>query len=48
MVYEAYLQLNERAGDRQLEQPRLALTHNLGGFPNSNICSITVLGFLGD
>ena len=48
MVYEAYLQLNGRAGDRQLEQPRLALTHNLGGFPNSNICSITVLGFLGD
>ena len=48
MVYEAYLQLNGRADDRQLEQPRLALTHNLGGFPNSNICSITVLGFLGD
>ena len=48
MVYEAYLQLNGRAADRQLEQPRLALTHNLGGFPNSNICSITVLGFLGD
>ena len=48
MVYEAYLQLNGRANDRQLEQPRLALTHNLGGFPNSNICSITVLGFLGD
>ncbi|MEQ8743152.1 acetyl-CoA acetyltransferase [Parasphingorhabdus sp.] len=48
MVYEAYLQLNGRAADRQLEQPRLALTHNLGGFPNSNICSITVLGFLGE
>ena len=48
MVYEAYLQLNGRADDRQLAQPRLALTHNLGGFPNSNICSITVLGFLGE
>jgi acetyl-CoA C-acetyltransferase len=47
MVYEAYLQLLNRAGDRQLSRPRRALTHNLGGFPNNNICSISILGMLG-
>ena len=37
MVYESYLQLLGRAGDRQLPDAKLALTHNLGGFPNSKI-----------
>lgn len=48
MVYEAYLQLLHRAGDRQLMRPKKALTHNLGGFPNNNVCSISILGMLGD
>ena len=47
MVYEGYTQLLNRAGERQLTRPRLALTHNLGGFPNNNICSISILGLLG-
>ena len=48
MVYECYQQLLHRAGDRQLSRPKKALTHNLGGFPNANVCAITVLGLLGD
>ena len=44
MIYEGYLQLQGRAGDRQLENPRNALTHNLGGFPFQNICAISIIG----
>jgi acetyl-CoA C-acetyltransferase len=45
MLYEAYLQLQGRAGSRQLETPpHLALTHNIGGSPDRNICSIVILG----
>lgn len=44
MLYEMYLQLHGRAGDRQLENPRYGLTHNLGGFPFQNICSIGIIG----
>ncbi len=44
MLYEMYLQLNNRAGDRQLKDPRFGLTHNLGGFPFQNICSISIIG----
>ncbi|MDJ0810232.1 MAG: acetyl-CoA acetyltransferase [Desulfobacterales bacterium] len=48
MLYEMYLQLHGRAGERQLENPRYGLTHNLGGFPQMNICSIAILGRHGD
>jgi acetyl-CoA C-acetyltransferase len=45
MLYELYLQMTERAGERQLErEPVLGLTHNLGGAPSANVCSVTVLG----
>ena len=44
MVYEMYLQLQGRAGDRQLKNPRYGLTHNLGGFPMMNVCSIGIVG----
>ena len=44
MLYEMYLQLLGRAGDRQVEAPRYGLTHNLGGFPFMSVCSIAVLG----
>ncbi|RED16328.1 acetyl-CoA acetyltransferase [Parasphingopyxis lamellibrachiae] len=44
MVYELYQQLRGSAGDRQLDAPTLGLTHNLGGFPNKNVCSISVIG----
>jgi acetyl-CoA C-acetyltransferase len=44
MLYEGWLQLTGQAGDRQLGAPHLALTHNLGGGPAQNVCSITILG----
>lgn len=44
MLYEAWLQLSGLAGSRQLPAPSFALTHNLGGAPSQNVCSITILG----
>jgi acetyl-CoA C-acetyltransferase len=44
MIYEMYLQLLGRAGQRQLKDPKLGLTHNLGGLPVMNVCSISILG----
>jgi acetyl-CoA C-acetyltransferase len=44
MLYEMYLQLMGRAGERQMENPRYGLTHNLGGRPFQNICSIAIIG----
>ncbi|MDX1580588.1 MAG: acetyl-CoA acetyltransferase, partial [Alphaproteobacteria bacterium] len=46
MAYEVYQQLTGRAGDRQLDNPKMGLTHNLGGIPNRNICSVSILGHL--
>ena len=46
MIYEMYLQLQGRAGERQIDSPRYGLTHNLGGFPFQNICAISILGRL--
>jgi acetyl-CoA C-acetyltransferase len=45
MIYENYLQLLGRAGARQrAKPPGLALSHNLGGMPNSNVSSIAIVG----
>ncbi|HPQ71811.1 MAG TPA: acetyl-CoA acetyltransferase [bacterium] len=44
MIYEMYLQLLGRAGDRQLDEPRMGLTHNLGGFPFMNVAAVTITG----
>ncbi|MBT3328284.1 MAG: acetyl-CoA acetyltransferase, partial [Gemmatimonadales bacterium] len=44
MLYEMYLQLHGRAGERQLNDPRYGLTHNLGGFPFMNVCSVAIIG----
>ena len=44
MLYEMYLQLHGRADERQLDNPRFGLTHNLGGFPFQNICSVSIIG----
>jgi len=46
MLYEMYLQLLGRAGERQVQNPRFGLTHNLGGFPQQNVCSIGIIGHL--
>lgn len=47
MLYEVYLQLLGRAGERQLDNPVTGLTHNLGGEPSMNICSVNILGMHG-
>ncbi|MBU1741243.1 MAG: acetyl-CoA acetyltransferase, partial [Proteobacteria bacterium] len=44
MLYEMYLQLLGRAGERQLDNPRYGLTHNLGGMPFMSVCSIAIVG----
>jgi acetyl-CoA C-acetyltransferase len=44
MLYEMYLQLHGRAGERQLADPRYGLTQNLGGVPFMNVCSIAIVG----
>ncbi len=45
MIYEMYLQMHGRAGERQRQQePVIGMTHNLGGFPHQNICALTIVG----
>ena len=45
MLYEHYLQFQGRAGERQRkDEPRLGLTHNLGGFPHQNVSSVVIVG----
>jgi acetyl-CoA C-acetyltransferase len=44
MAYEVYSQLLGRAGPRQLKNPTLGLTHNLGGVPYQGIAAISILG----
>jgi acetyl-CoA C-acetyltransferase len=45
MIYEIYLQMLGRASERQRKDaPRLGLTHNLGGFPHQNVCSVSIIG----
>lgn len=47
MLYEIYLQLQGRAGGRQLADPRTGLIHNLGGQPSQNACSVSIVGLEG-
>ena len=47
MVYEIYLQLHGRAGERQLQGVDRGLTHNLGGHPHQNVCAVSIVGRLG-
>jgi acetyl-CoA C-acetyltransferase len=44
MVYELYLQLHGRAGERQLAKVDLGLTENLGGHPHQNVCAVSIIG----
>ncbi|WP_025917882.1 acetyl-CoA acetyltransferase [Herminiimonas sp. CN] len=47
MIYEMNLQLSGRAGERQLANPVLGLTHNLGGWPSQNVSAVSILGAYG-
>lgn len=44
MLYEMYLQLLGRADRRQIKDPLIGLTHNLGGFPFMSIASVAIIG----
>ncbi len=42
MIYENTLQLQGRAGERQVKDASLALSHNIGGHPTA--CGVAILG----
>ena len=44
MIYEVYKQLQGKCGERQIKDPRLGLTHNLGGFPANCVIGMTIWG----
>ena len=44
MLYEMYKQLQGRAGPRQIKNPKLGLTHNLGGPPTSPTIGCVIVG----
>ena len=44
MLYESWLQFHGRAGERQLDNPKMGLAHNLGGFPWLCVSSMTIVG----
>tara|TARA_Y100001934_G_scaffold280790_2_gene388504 strand:+ start:4818 stop:5057 length:240 start_codon:yes stop_codon:yes gene_type:complete len=44
MLYEMYLQLQGCAEDRQLANPSIGMTHNLGGSPMSNVAAVCIVG----
>lgn len=44
MLYEMYKQLQGKAGSRQIKNPKLGLTHNLGGNPPRAVVSICIVG----
>lgn len=44
MLFECWLQFRDEAGERQLEAPRLGLTHNLGGRPGTCVSFISIVG----
>lgn len=46
MMYEMYKQLQGKAGERQIKNPSIGLTHNMGGFPAMNLISINIVGLL--
>jgi acetyl-CoA C-acetyltransferase len=44
MMYEIYKQLQGKAGPRQIKNPKMGLTHNMGGFPAGNVISVLIAG----
>jgi len=44
MLYECWLQFRGEAGLRQIKDPKLGLTHNMGGFPWECVASVCVVG----
>jgi len=44
MLYEVYYQLRGKAGPRQVKNPSLGLTQNLGGTPGAGTVSVIIVG----
>jgi len=44
MLFECWLQFRGEAGERQLQDPKLGLTHNLGGRPGTCVSFVAVVG----
>jgi acetyl-CoA C-acetyltransferase len=44
MLYECWRQFRGEAGERQIEGPKLGLTHNLGGRPGSCVSFVSIVG----
>jgi len=44
MMYEMWLQMRGEAGPRQLDHPKVGLTHNLGGQPGRCVSFVSVVG----
>jgi acetyl-CoA C-acetyltransferase len=44
MLFECWLQFRGDAGERQLEDPKLGLTHNLGGRPGTCVSFVSIVG----
>ena len=44
MIYETYLQLRQQAGERQIKNPSMGLTHNLGRQPGGCTVSVAIFG----
>jgi len=44
MLYELYLQLQGRADKRQIKEPRLGITHNMGNEPYAPTVSVAIVG----
>jgi acetyl-CoA C-acetyltransferase len=44
MMFECWLQFRGEAEERQLDAPKIGLTHNLGGRPGRCVCFIGIVG----
>ena len=44
MLFENWLQFRGEAGDRQLSDPKLGMTHNLGGRPGTCVSFMSIVG----
>jgi acetyl-CoA C-acetyltransferase len=44
MLFECWLQFRGEAGERQIRDPKLGLTHNLGGQPGACVSFVSIVG----
>lgn len=44
MMYEMFLQLRGEAGPRQIKNPKIGMTHNLGGAPGRCVSFVSLVG----